>query len=96
MTPCLTENCCGRGVLCNPGCNPADERPIADASKRATRRPVREEHAAPTAAFDRIGPATTAGAAVILKIKWRASLNGMWRSPRRFCRDDVLIRFPVR
>ena len=32
----------------------------------------------------------------ILNIKWRRSLNAMWRSLRRFSRDDVLIRFPVR
>jgi hypothetical protein len=39
------------------------------------------------------------GLVVILNIKWRvvfASLNAMRRSPRRFCRHDVLIRFPVR
>src|SRR5215213_11787327 len=29
-------------------------------------------------------------------IKWRCSLNAMWRSPRRFRRRARLIRFPVR
>ena len=28
-----------------------------------------------------------------LTFKWRCSLSAMWRSPRRFCRHDVLIRF---
>jgi hypothetical protein len=41
-------------------------------------------------------PAQLSHDAVILNIKWRCSLNAMWRSPRWFCPHDVLIRFPVR
>jgi hypothetical protein len=36
------------------------------------------------------------GLVVILNIKWRVVFERMRRSPRRFCRHDVLIRFPVR
>ena len=39
---------------------------------------------------------TVDGLIVILNIKWRVVFERMRRSPRRFCRHDVLIRFPVR